>query len=110
MRAAIAHMQNFSNRPYKDLVDLWNEARPTRTYDETTIIQRLRKKPGSLGQIRTSKETAADACSFWRELYFCKREGFLLAFPGPFPLSRELRERVAKSKEPQAEIRPKSIG
>jgi hypothetical protein len=109
MRAAIAHLRNFSDRPYKDLVDLWNEVRPTQTYDDTTIVQRLRTKPGTKGQIRTSKETADGACSFWRELYLCKREGFLQAFPGPFPMSRELRERVAKSKEPQAGIRPKTV-
>ena len=96
MRAAIAYLENFSDRPYKDLTDLWNEALPAPIYDVDTITQRLRTKPGTKGQIWTSKEAAVEAYSFWHDLYFCKREGFMRAFPGPFPPSRELRDRLVK--------------
>lgn len=85
MRAAVAYISMFSETPYSDLTQLWNEARGTE-YQPDAIKDRLRKGH----PLHRSPAAAQRFLESWRSIYYAR--DLRPVYPGRFPLSRELAE------------------
>ncbi len=72
MRAAIEYVGAKSDKPFRDLTDLWNEQIPGSRYNPDSIRQRLRK----------GEDAGPQLLEFWRRTY--EGEGWV-AFPGRWP-------------------------
>lgn len=72
MRAAVEYLRSKSSRPYRDLVQLWNEACGEARYGPDQIRQTLRK----------GQQAGPELLTFWKDLY--RGEGYR-SLPGLIP-------------------------
>ena len=86
MRAAMQVVSSVSHTPYADLAGFWNERLGPEKYSAQAIKDRLRKGDASMKGAGAGQRSV----EYWLRVY----EGDLRGvFPGPFPLSPNLRKR-----------------
>ena len=89
MRAAVEYLAQYSQAPYADLADFWNERLAVKKYHANGIYNRLCK--GLAAKLGASPPAGFHHLDFWHTVY---SGDFRVVFPGPFPLHPKLAERL----------------